>query len=60
VAEVALMFAALGDPGHGEIVRALLQAGARADAVAGDGSTARSLAAKHGHAHLVDALRRRP
>jgi ankyrin repeat protein len=56
----ALMYAAVQDPGHDRLVRALVGAGARLDMKSSDGLTAADYAAKYGHAHLVEALRAAP
>lgn len=53
----ALMYAAVEDPGHDRIVRALVRAGARADMTSSEGLTAADYAAKYGHLHLLEALR---
>jgi ankyrin repeat protein len=53
----ALMYAALSDPGHDRIVRALVTAGAKLDAKSHAGLTAADYAAKHGYAHLLALLR---
>jgi ankyrin repeat protein len=52
----ALMYAAVEDPGHDRLVRALVRAGARLDIRSSDGLTAADYAAKYGHQHLLDAL----
>jgi ankyrin repeat protein len=53
----ALMYAAIEDPGHDRLVRALLRAGARPDMKSSDGLTAADYAARYGHTHLLEALR---
>ena len=53
----ALMYAALNDPGHDRIVRALIASGARLDAASAEGLTAADYAAKYGHPHLLVLLR---
>ena len=55
--KTALMYAAVEDPGHDRLVRALVRAGARLDAKSSAGLTAADYAAKYGHAHLLEALR---
>jgi len=56
----ALMYAAVQDPGHDRLVRALVGAGARLDMKSSDGLTAADYAAKYAHAHLLEALRAAP
>jgi ankyrin repeat protein len=53
----ALMYAAVADPGHDRLVRALVRAGARVDMKSSDGLTAADYAARYGHVHLLEALR---
>lgn len=53
----ALMYAALKDPGHDRLVRALLTAGARPDTKSTEGLTALDYAVKYRHPHLAAALR---
>jgi ankyrin repeat protein len=53
----ALMYAALNDPGHDRVVRALVTAGARVDTKSSEGLTAADYAAKYGHHHLLALLR---
>ncbi|MBA2258707.1 MAG: ankyrin repeat domain-containing protein, partial [Acidobacteria bacterium] len=56
----ALMYAAVQDPGHDRLIRALIGAGARLDMKSSDGLTAADYAAKYEHAHLLEALRAAP
>ena len=51
----ALHLAAAG--GHGQVVKALLDAGATPTDENGEGNTAVHLAAKHGHIAVLDVLR---
>ena len=51
-----LMYAALQDPGHDRLVRALLRAGAKAEMKSTAGLTALDYARKYGHDHLAAAL----
>jgi len=51
-----LMYAALDDPGHDRLVRALLKAGARVETKSAEGLTALDYARKYGHKHLAAVL----
>ncbi len=53
----ARMYAALADPGHDRLVRALVSAGARLDTKSARGLTASDYATQYGHTHLLAALR---